>query len=285
MSEPASRRPAPPPPERAPVASQRGETLPHLVEIMQRLLAPDGCPWDREQSLETLRPYVVEEAHEVVDAIDRNDAADLREELGDLLLQIVFQSELARQKGWFGPDDVVAAISDKMVRRHPHVFADESAGTADEVLEAWEKRKAREREAKAATERPKGALDGVPVAMPSLLRAVRIGDKAARVGYDWPSPSGAREKVSEELRELDEAIAASNRERMEDELGDVFFALASWARLSSIDPEASLRSTLDRFTTRFREAERLAHERGTPLDRMTDEARDVLWREAKVRTR
>ncbi|MBN8613045.1 MAG: nucleoside triphosphate pyrophosphohydrolase [Deltaproteobacteria bacterium] len=284
MTEPTPRRPAPPAPPRSPVEAQRGETLPHLVAIMQRLLAPDGCPWDREQTLETLRPYVVEEAHEVVDAIDRSDAADLREELGDLLLQIVFQSEIARQKGWFGPDDVVAAISDKMVRRHPHVFADESAGTSDEVLDAWEKRKAREREAKASSERPKGALDGVPVAMPSLLRAVRIGDKAARVGYDWPSPSGAREKVSEELRELDEAIAGGDRERMEDELGDVLFSLASWARLSSIDPEASLRRTLDRFTTRFREAERLAHERGTPLDQLNDDARDVLWREAKVRT-
>jgi len=220
----------------------------------------------------------------VVDAIDRSDAADLREELGDLLLQIVFQSEIARNKGWFGPDDVVAAISDKMVRRHPHVFADESAGTSNEVLDAWEKRKAREREAKASSERPKGALDGVPVAMPSLLRAVRIGDKAARVGYDWPSPRGARDKVDEELRELDEAIASGERERMEDELGDVLFALASWARLSSIDPEASLRRTLDRFTTRFREAERLAHERGTALDQMNDDARDVLWREAKIRT-
>ncbi|MBX7192639.1 MAG: nucleoside triphosphate pyrophosphohydrolase [Sandaracinaceae bacterium] len=284
-STPPDREPAPPAPTRAPVAAQRGETLPHLVAIMQRLLAPTGCPWDREQTLETLRPFVVEEAHEVVDAIDRNDAEDLREELGDLLLQIVFQSELARAKGWFGPDDVVAAISDKMVRRHPHVFGDATAGTAGEVLEAWEKRKAREREAKAEDARPKGALDGVPTAMPSLLRAVRIGDKAARVGYDWPSASGARDKVREELGELDEAIASGVQERMEDELGDVLFALASWARLSQIDPEASLRRSLDRFTSRFREAERLAHERGTALDAMTDAARDELWHEAKLRTR
>jgi MazG family protein len=285
MSSTTPRRPAPPAPPRPALEEQRGTTLPHLVEIMQRLLAPDGCPWDREQSLETLRPFVVEEAHEVVDAIDRGDMVDLREELGDLLLQIVFQSELARARGLFGPDDVVAAISDKMVRRHPHVFGDDVAGTAGEVLEAWEKRKAREREAKAETERPKGALDGVPVAMPSLLRAVRIGDKAARVGYDWPSPAGARDKVGEELRELDEAIARGDRAQMEDELGDLLFALASWARLSQLDPEASLRRGLDRFTTRFREAERLAHERGTALDRMSDEQRDALWREAKVRTR
>lgn len=283
MPEPKTpaRRPAPAPPERPELTAQRGQTLPHLVEIMQRLLAPDGCPWDREQTLATLRPYVIEEAHEVVDAIDRDDAADLREELGDLLLQIVFQSEIARTKGWFGPDDVVAAISDKMVRRHPHVFDDETAGTADEVLEAWERRKAREREAKAASARPKGALDGVPTAMPALLRGVRIGDKAARVGYDWPSPRGAREKVDEELAELDEAIASGSRERMEQELGDVLFALSSWARLSAIDPEASLRGTLDRFTERFREVERLAHERGTALDRLSDDERDALWREVK----
>ncbi|MFN9811213.1 MAG: nucleoside triphosphate pyrophosphohydrolase [Deltaproteobacteria bacterium] len=279
------RRPAPPAPPAPALAEQRGTTLPHLVEIMQRLLAPDGCPWDREQTLETLRPFVVEEAHEVVDAIDRGDMADLREELGDFLLQIVFQSELARARGLFGPDDVVAAISDKMVRRHPHVFADDVAGTAGEVLDAWEKRKARERESKAEAERPKGALDGVPVAMPALLRAVRIGDKAARVGYDWPLPAGARAKVSEELAELDEAIARGDRAQIDEELGDLLFALASWARLSELDPEASLRRGLDRFTTRFREAERLAHERGTALDRMTDLERDVLWREAKVRTR
>jgi tetrapyrrole methylase family protein/MazG family protein/ATP diphosphatase len=270
-----------------PLPEQRGQTLPRLVAIMQRLLSPTGCPWDREQTLESLRPYVVEEAHEVVDAIDRNDKDDLREELGDLLLQIVFQSELARAKGWFGPDDVVDAISDKMVRRHPHVFGEDRLETSAEVLDAWERRKAREREAQARSEgteaRPKGALDGVPVAMPSLLRAVRIGDKAARVGYDWPSPSGARAKIAEELGELDEAAAAGDPVRVEEELGDLLFAIASWARLSKLDPEASLRGALDRFTARFQQAEHLAYARGTPIDTMTDAERDTLWSEVKKR--
>jgi len=277
--------PREPAPMDTPVLSdQRGQTLPRLVAIMQRLLSPTGCPWDREQTLETLRPYVVEEAHEVVDAIDRGDTADLREELGDLLLQIVFQAELARAKGWFGPDDVVDAISDKMVRRHPHVFGEDKLETSGEVLDAWERRKAREREAKReGDDKPKGALDGVPVAMPSLLRSVRIGDKAARVGYDWPTPAGAREKVAEELAELDGATASGDKARMEEELGDVLFALASWARLSQIDPEASLRGTLDRFTHRFRAAEHLAHERGVALDRLTDEERDALWHEVKAK--
>ncbi len=252
---------------------------------MQRLLAPDGCPWDREQTLASLRPFVIEEAHEVVDAIDRGDHADLREELGDLLLQIVFQSELGRRAGTFAIDDVVLAISQKMVERHPHVFARATARTADDVLDGWEKQKAREREAKASSEPPKGALDGVPVAMPALLRAVRIGEKAGRVGYDWPSAEGARAKVDEELAELDEAIRAGARERMSEELGDLLFAIASWARLAAIDPEASLRETLDRFTTRFRAAEALARERGGSLDRLTPRERDALWDEVKRASR
>src|SRR6187401_1773511 len=152
---------------------QDGSTLPRLVQIMQRLLAPDGCPWDREQSLETLRAYVIEEAHEVVDAIDNGSPEDLREELGDLLLQIVFQSELARAKQWFGPDDVVAAICDKLVRRHPHVFADGSASDAREVLQNWERIKATERAGK--PEKNRGVLGGVPRSLPALTRAQRVG--------------------------------------------------------------------------------------------------------------
>ena len=273
-------------PERpADVSAQRGETLPRLVEIMQRLLAPDGCPWDREQSLESLRPFVVEEAHEVLDAIDRGSPEMLREERGDLLLQSVFQAELARAKGWFGPDDVVHAISDKMIRRHPHVFGDgsEKHETADAVLNAWEIRKAREREAvaKSGGTKEKGALDGVPKAMPSLLRAVRVGEKAARVGYDWPDAAGVRAKVDEELGELDAAAASGDPRRTEEELGDVLFALASWARLSSLDPEAALRGSLDRFSTRFGRAEALARSRGTSLDRMSAAERDALWDEIK----
>lgn len=270
-------------PPSMPLDEQHGQTLPRIVSIMQRLLSETGCPWDREQTLETLRPYVIEEAHEVVDAIDRNDADDLREELGDLLLQIVFQAELARTKGWFGPDDVVDAISDKMVRRHPHVFDADSVklGSSKEVLDAWERRKQREREEAAGEAKVKGALDGVPVGMPALLRATRIGDKAARVGYDWPSAAGARSKVDEELRELDEAAASGDATRMEEELGDVLFALTSWSRLSKLDPEAALRGTLDRFTRRFQRAEAIAREDGKALDQLDDAARDALWSRVK----
>jgi len=270
-------------PPSMPLDEQHGQTLPRIVSIMQRLLSETGCPWDREQTLQTLRPYVIEEAHEVVDAIDRNDADDLREELGDLLLQIVFQSELARCKGWFGPDDVVDAISDKMVRRHPHVFDRESVKleSSKEVLDAWERRKQREREEQAGAAKIKGALDGVPVGMPALLRATRIGDKAARVGYDWPSAAGARSKVDEELRELDEATQSGDATRMEEELGDVLFALTSWSRLSKLDPEAALRGTLDRFTTRFQRAEAIAREDGKALDQLGDAERDALWERVK----
>lgn len=274
-------------PPSMPLDEQHGQTLPRIVSIMQRLLSETGCPWDREQTLETLRPYVIEEAHEVVDAIDRNDADDLREELGDLLLQIVFQAELARTKGWFGPDDVVDAIVDKMVRRHPHVFDADSVklGSSKEVLDAWERRKQREREEQAGEAKIKGALDGVPVGMPALLRATRIGDKATRVGYDWPSAAGARSKVDEELRELDEATASGDAMRMEEELGDVLFALTSWSRLSKLDPEAALRGTLDRFTSRFQRAEAIAREDGKALDQLDDAARDALWEQVKRESR
>src|SRR3954467_6301106 len=191
--------------------TQRGERLPELVAIMRKLLAPDGCPWDREQTLETLRPYVLEEAHEVVDAIDRKDMGDLREELGDLLLQVVFQSELAREH--FGVDDVIGAICEKLVRRHPHVFGDERAETSDDVRERWEELKAKEKQ-------DRGVLDGVPVAMPALLRAWRVGEKAAHLGLDWPDEQGPRAKLDEEIREFDEALAAGQPEAIEHELGD-----------------------------------------------------------------
>jgi tetrapyrrole methylase family protein/MazG family protein/ATP diphosphatase len=256
------------------IDDQRGESLPRLVEIMQRLLSPTGCPWDREQTLATLRPFVIEEAHEVVDAIDRGSPDELREELGDLLMQIVFQAELARAAGWFGPDDVVAAISEKLVRRHPHVFGDVKVSGTEEVLANWEKLKLREK-------KDRGLLEGVPVSLPSLLRAVRVGEKAARVGYDWPDLGGPRAKVDEELGELDEALAGSDPTRVEQELGDVLFALASLARKRGVDPEAALRGTLDRFTRRFAAAERAARDEGTTLDALDDVRRDELWERAK----
>lgn len=257
------------------LAEQKGQTLTRLVEIMQRLLSPvGGCPWDREQSLQTLRPYVIEEAHEVVDAIDSGSPAELREELGDLLLQIVFQSELARAAGWFGPDDVVQAICDKLVRRHPHVFGDAVVRDADEVLANWEVIKAEEK-------RGRGVLEGLPKALPALLRALRMGEKAARVGFDWPDRAGARAKVDEELRELDLALAEGDRDAVERELGDVLFALVSVARKSDIDPEAALRGTLERFAQRVRTVETEVAARGQELSALSPDALDALWEAAK----
>ncbi len=262
------------PPAPAMPDPQDGRTLPRLTEVMQRLLAPDGCPWDREQTLQTLRPFVIEEAHEVVDAIDEGSPAALREELGDLLMQIVFQSELANAQGWFGLDDVVAGVVEKLVRRHPHVFGDTRVSGTEEVLANWEKLKAEEKKGR-------GLLDGLPRSLPALLRAVRIGEKAARVGYDWPDLSGVRAKVDEELAELDVALATEETARAEAELGDVLFALASLARKRGLDPEAALRGTLDRFTNRVQAAEGLARDAGTTLPSLDDAGRDALWERVK----
>lgn len=239
---------------------------------MRKLLSPEGCPWDREQTLQSLRPYVIEESHEVVDAIDRNDMRDLREELGDLLLQIVFQSELAREH--FGIDDVIGSICDKLVRRHPHVFGDEKARDSDAVRERWESLKAKEKQGR-------GVLDGVPVAMPALLRALRVGEKAAHLGLDWPDANGPREKLSEELAELDEALASGDPEAIEHELGDVLFAVVSLARKRAVDPEAALRRTLDRFGARVRHVEALIRARGLDAQALSASELDALWNEAK----
>jgi tetrapyrrole methylase family protein/MazG family protein/ATP diphosphatase len=266
-----------------PLAQQSGQTFPRLVELMQRLLAPDGCPWDREQTPATLRRYVLEEACEVIDAIDAGDRFELCTELGDLLLQVVFQAELGRAEGAFGPDDVVAAICDKLVRRHPHVFAGETAEGSEQVLRNWERIKAAERRGKADP----GVLGSVARSLPALTRAQRVGEKVARVGFDWPDARGPREKVSEELRELDEALASGDKDRAEAELGDALFALVNLARHAGIDAEGALRRTIDTFTDRFAHVERRVVERhgGWPLtvedDKLTIEELDGYWDEAK----
>lgn len=253
-----------------------GRTLPELVALMRRLLAPDGCPWDREQTLQSLRPYTIEEAYEVVDAIDRGDPEAHCEELGDLLLQIVFQSELAQRENDFSIDDVVGAVVAKMIRRHPWVFGEEKVDSAQSALAGWEGIKSQER---AAT--GKSALDGVPVALPGLLRALRVGEKASSVGYDWPDAGGPRQKISEELDELDEAIEQGDRVAAEQELGDLLLSIASFARKNALDPEAALRGSIDRFTWRFQYSERQAQELGRDLREMTDDELDALWEEAK----
>jgi MazG family protein len=266
-----------------PLSEQRGQTYPALVALMQRLLAPDGCPWDREQDFASLRRYVLEEACEVIDAIDKGEPKAIEEELGDLALQVVFLGELARRQGLFGPDDVVRSIVEKLVRRHPHVFGDEKAEDVDTVLRNWEQIKAEEK-------RDRGVLDGVPRALPALLRAQRIGEKVSRVGFDWPDGRGSRAKVAEEVAELDEAIASGEKARIEAELGDVLFALVNLARHHDIDAEGALRGTSDRFARRFAHVEKRVKEQhggwarnaegkaiaGHPLELL-----DGYWNEAK----
>ena len=272
-----------PVPEALPLAEQRGQTLPSLVSLMQRLLAPDGCPWDREQNMSTLRKYVLEEACEVIDAIDSGDRAHLCEELGDLALQVVFLAELARAERSFGPDDVVRGIVEKLVRRHPHVFADTQVADSDEVLQNWERIKAEEKKGR-------GVLDGVPRSLPALYRAQNMSDKVSRVGFDWPDGDGSRAKVTEELGELDEAIQTGDKGRVEAELGDVLFALVNLARHAGVDAEAALRGTCDRFAGRFAHVERRVrelhggfprNEEGKPTVGIPLAVLDGYWDEAK----
>jgi len=232
-----------------PLPLQDGTTLSRLVGVMRRLLAPDGCPWDREQSFETLRRYVLEEACEVIDAIDTGDRKALREELGDLLLQVVFQAELARREGSFAIDDVVSGIVEKLVHSHPHVFGDLEAKDADEVLRNWEKLKAIEKKGR-------GLLGGVPRSLPALTRAQRVGEKVSRVGFDWEDEAGSRAKVNEEIGELDAAIARKDKGAIEDEMGDVLFALVNLSRHAEVDAEGALRRTIDKFTRRFAHVEK-----------------------------
>ena len=263
-----------------PLEAQDGSTLTRLVAVMRRLLAPDGCPWDREQSFETLRKYALEEACEVIDAIDSGDRKAIREELGDLLLQVVFQAELGRTEGAFAIDDVVSGIVEKLVHRHPHVFGDMDAKDADEVLRNWEKIKAKEKG-------ERGILGGVPRSLPALTRAQRIGEKVERVGFDWEDARGSREKVTEEIAELDAAVASGDAKAIEEEMGDVLFALVNLSRHVKVDAEGALRRTIDKFTRRFAHVEsRVKSEHGgwgaggeknLPLAVL-----DTYWEEAKA---
>jgi tetrapyrrole methylase family protein/MazG family protein/ATP diphosphatase len=270
-------------PDALPLTEQQGATYPSLVLLMQRLLATDGCPWDREQDYASIRRYVLEEACEVIDAIDTQDFDGLREELGDLALQVVFLGELARRDGRFGPDDVVRSIVEKLVRRHPHVFGDAQVEGSEEVLKNWERIKAEEKK-----DRP--VLGGVPRSLPALQRAQRMSEKVSRVGFDWPDGRGSREKVSEELGELDRAISEGDAGRIESELGDVLFALVNLARHHGVDAETALRGTADRFARRFGHVENRVKERhggfargpdGKPLPGPPLEVLDGYWNEAK----
>jgi MazG family protein len=255
------------------------DAIARLLSIMERLRGPGGCPWDREQTLRTLRPYVLEETYEVLEAIDAGDPAEHREELGDLLLQIVFQAQLAKEEGTFDFADVANAISDKLVSRHPHVFGDATATDSEAVLRQWAALKREEKKAKG-----KGAsvLEGVPREMPALARADRLTEKASRVGFDWPDHAGAREKLAEELGELDRAIEAGDAAEIEHELGDVLFAAANLSRKLGVPPEEALRGTVARFVARFGHVERELARRGVPHGEATLAEMDALWDEAKA---
>ncbi|MDD4279317.1 nucleoside triphosphate pyrophosphohydrolase [Candidatus Sumerlaeota bacterium] len=262
------------------------EAFKRFVEIMTRLQAPDGCPWDREQTHESLRPYMIEEAYEAVDAIDRGDMKDLCEELGDVLLQVVFHAVMAEKAGEFTVDDVINGVSDKMVSRHPHVFGDVVANTSDKVLKNWEQIKQKEREAKAKDDPElvalhRNALSGIPANLPALLQAQRMQEKAARVGFDWDNTAQSLDKIEEEIGEMREALARGEELHTREEYGDLMFAMADLGRLMNIDAEMATRSTCSKFKRRFEYVENGAHNQGRELKDMTLEEMDVLWCEAK----
>jgi MazG family protein len=249
-----------------------------LRAIMKALRTPGtGCPWDLEQDFSTIAPYTIEEAYEVADAITRGDRADLREELGDLLLQVVYHVQLAEEEASFTFDDVVEAICRKMVRRHPHVFGDEEARSAKLAKGFWEDMKAREKAGR--DEAPEGVLTGIPAALPGLTRAVKLQAKAAKVGFDWPSVDNVFAKIEEEIAELQQAP----NDKREEEYGDLLFAMANVARHLDIDPESALRAANAKFERRFRHIEERLKERGLTPAQSTLEEMDGLWDEAKER--
>jgi len=263
----------------------RGHAFTRLVDVMRRLLAPDGCPWDREQTLETLRPYLVEETYEVLDVMTGDDPAEHCEELGDLMMQIVFQAALRQDAGEFDVDDVANAISDKLVRRHPHVFGDAIAQDAERVLEQWGEIKAEERRAKGGSDGPDRVLRGVPRSMPALARAQQLSVRASGVGFDWPDVAGCRAKVSEELEEIDRAVESGDAAEIEGELGDLLFAVVSLSRKLGVDAEGALRKTTDRFVTRFEYIEDRLHADDRSPKQSNLEEMDRLWEAAKRETK
>ena len=252
-----------------------GERFERLVEIMARLRAPGGCPWDREQSFDTIKPYLLEETYEVLDAIDRRDWPGLAEELGDLMLQPVFFAQMAAEEDKFRIDDSLDAISEKLIRRHPHVFADGSAKTPDDVKRRWDEIKADEKKDKG--EPLRGILDSVPRNLPALVEAQQISSKAAGVGFDWENPDQVLDKLNEELDELARARASESQREKEGEIGDLLFVLVNLARFLRVDPEQALRKTNAKFRKRFAHVERHAELPGASIAEM-----EALWQEAKA---
>jgi tetrapyrrole methylase family protein/MazG family protein len=261
-----------------------GSEFTRLVEIMARLRAPGGCPWDRAQSREDLKPYLVEETYEVLDAIEQKDPAMLREELGDLLLQVVFHAQVSAEEGSFTIEEVCRGINEKLVRRHPHVFGDVKADTPGQVLVNWEAIKKEEKAEKNGGEEP-SVLDGVPKVLPALLKAYRLQQKAARVGFDWEERTQVEAKVREEWAELNQAVAGGVKEEIREELGDFLFALVNLSRFLELDPEDALQLANGKFMRRFKGIEAEARARGRDIHGMTLDEMDELWELMKQRER
>jgi ATP diphosphatase len=261
------------------------DAMPRLLAVMAQLRNPQGgCPWDLEQNFATIAPYTIEEAYEVADAIERRDMAALKDELGDLLLQVVFHAQMAREAGSFDFEAVAAAIAEKMIRRHPHVFGDVSIKTADAQTAAWEDHKEKERRAKASAEgRAASVLDGVAAGLPALMRAVKLQRRAARVGFDWSSVADVFLKIDEELVEIKSEISnAGAPERIHDEIGDLLFAVVNLARHLNVDPEASLRHANAKFERRFRQVEARLTLVGRSAADVDLDALETLWQQVKA---
>jgi tetrapyrrole methylase family protein / MazG family protein len=248
-----------------------------LVELMAALRGPEGCPWDRKQTPESLKPFLIEECYEVIDALDEGNPDKVKEELGDLLFQIIFHARIAEEAGHFSMRDVITAIHEKMIRRHPHVFGDEKLATDKEVLANWEEIKKKEKGHKDR----RSVLEGVPKELPSLLRAHRLQERAARVGFDWNHLNEALPKLDEEIAEFKESLKSEDASKIEEELGDVFFMLVNISRFLGVNPDDALRKTISKFIHRFRYIEEHAENAGKSLNDMTLDEMEKLWQEAK----
>jgi tetrapyrrole methylase family protein/MazG family protein len=260
--------------------TEKNKGFARLMELMRRLRGPGGCPWDAEQSHESLKRYLIEETYEVIEAIDKNDPQHLKEELGDLLLQPVFHAVIAEEAGNFTMDEVLEAINDKLVRRHPHVFGEQTVKSAGEQVENWERIKKAEK-----GEERRSALSGVPPHMPALMKAEKITEKAARVGFDWEHVDQVFAKVLEELHELEETMIEGDQARIEAELGDLLFAIVNLGRFLSVNPEQALGKTIARFVQRFAYVEETLHAAGNHMKDATLDQMNLLWEEAKKKER
>ncbi len=253
------------------------EAFDRLLEIMDRLRSDEGCPWDREQTRETLKSYLIEEAYELLEALEEDDPEKIKEEIGDLLFQLVFHARIGKERGEFDMEDVLENIEAKMIARHPHVFGDKTVKDAQEVIKRWEELKKKEGKMK------ESVLEGIPESLPSLLRAHRVQERVARVGFDWDDTEPVVEKLEEEFSEFKEALYKKDMVEIENELGDILFSLVNLSRFVGVNPEEALRKTVTKFIGRFRYIERKAREAGRNLEEMSLEEMEALWQESKER--